>query len=333
MDILIPEEVEQASVEWLCQKYHVVINTGLCKRESDLARALQDARTVLIRNRTQLPSEMLAQAPKLLGIGRLGVGLDNIDVGTASKLGMVVVAPLGANAVSVAELTLGLVIALARRIPFADRSTKAGGWERARCTGIELQDRVLAICGWGRIGRLVSQYAAALGLRIRLFDPYVDSTRSDVLPKAASFCSTLHEAVSEGDFVSLHIPLTQETYRLIDADAVGHMKHGAFLINTSRGQLVDEAALIDALQKGHLAGAALDVRECEPPAHSTGLEQMENVILTPHIGAFTHEAQQRTYDAVTSDLDRLLQGQPALHSVNFPASSDPGTTGKGVSQE
>ncbi|MHB8521666.1 MAG: hydroxyacid dehydrogenase [Limisphaerales bacterium] len=287
MDILITEEIGGPAVQRLTECYSVVYDAALWKDPARLHALIGDARTIMIRNQTQLTSELLAAAPRLLGIGRVGVGLDNIDVAAASKLGVVVVSPVGANAASVAELTLGLLLALARRIPKADRSTKAGGWDRRGCNGIEVEGKTLAICGFGRIGQLVATRARAFGLRLLVFDPFVKAGSPILRDIGATLCVRIEEVLQEADFVTVHCPLSPETRHLFNSATFAAMKRGAFFINTARGGIVDETALIAALRNGQLSGAALDVREVEPPSARTDLEQLDNVILTPHIAAHT----------------------------------------------
>lgn len=317
MDVLISEELQAPAIERLAQKYKVVADGGLWQEPERLKTSVRDARVLLVRNQTQVTAEVLEAAPKLLGIGRIGVGLDNIDVAAASRLGIVVVAPLNANATSVAELAIGLVLALARRIPQADVSTKAGKWDRKGCTGVELAGKTLAVCGLGRIGAKVAKFGGAFGMRVVAFDSFVKADSPVVRESGALLCDSMNEALGQADFVSVHLPLTPETRKLFDKDMFAAVKPGACFINTSRGAVVDEAALTEALQTRHLAGAALDVREVEPPSSHGVLESMPNVILTPHIAAFTAEAQQRTFEAVADDVDRILSGEPALNAVNF----------------
>jgi D-3-phosphoglycerate dehydrogenase len=316
-DILISEELEAPAIQKLIAKYKVVRDGSLWKDPVKLKTAIAEARAILVRNQTQLTAEVLAAAPRLIGIGRVGVGLDNIDVPAASKAGIVVVAPLDANATSVAELTMAFLLALARKIPQADRSTKAGGWDRKGCTGIELDGKTLAICGFGRIGRKVALLARAFGMKSIVFDPFVKPNSPGLTETGASLATSLAEVLAVADFVTTHSPLTPETKRMFNAAIFAQMKPGAFFINTSRGGVVDESALLESLRNGHLGGAALDVREKEPPTEKLGFEQLENVILAPHIGAFTAEGQTRTFEAVATDIDRLLTGQPAINFVNM----------------
>ena len=317
MDILVTEDIKAEVLDRLAEQYRVVRDGTLWKDDSRLRDQIREARTIIIRNQTRLTAELLAAAPKLLAIGRHGVGLDNIDLDAASEAGVVVLAPLEANALSVAELTMGLILALARMIPAADRSTKNGQWERIRFTGIELGGKTLAICGFGRIGCKVARLACAFGMRIVVFDPFVKADSAAFREVSATLCPQLEEALEQAEFVTVHSPLNAETRHTFNARTFAAMKHGAFFINTSRGGVVDEAALLEALQRGRLAGAALDVREVEPPTVRGAFEALDNVILTPHIASFTREAQVRTAEAVAADIDRLLRGEPAINFVNF----------------
>ena len=318
MDLLISEEVDAPAVQRLAQKYSVISEPLLWKGPSQLKERVAAARALMIRNQTQVTAELLASAPKLIAIGRVGVGLDNIDVEAATSRGVVVIAPLNANAVSVADLTLALILSLARKIAFADRSTRAGGWDRKGCTGIELDCKTLAICGLGRIGRLVGSRAKAFGMNLAVFDPFLKPDSPSITELGARFCGRLEDALSAADFATVHSPLTPETRHMFNERTFAAMKKGSFFINTSRGGVMDEIALLKSLRNGHLAGAALDVREAEPPASRSEFEKMDNVILTPHIGSFTIEAQTRTIEAVCDDLDRLFRGESAVNYVNLP---------------
>lgn len=317
MDILISEELNSPAVDQLAAKYKVVKIGDLWKNHGELKTAIASARTIMVRNQTQLTAEILNAAPRLAAIGRIGVGLDNIDIPTATKSGIVVIAPLDANATSVAELTIAFALALARKIPKADRSTKAGGWDRPGCTGVELDGKTFAICGFGRIGRKVAVLARAFGMKPVVFDPFVKPDSPYLTETGSSWVATLEEALAGADFITTHSPLTPETKHMFNARTFSLMKRGAFFINTSRGGVVDETALMESLRSGHLGGAALDVREKEPPGAKSALEEMDNVILAPHIGAFTKESQTRTFEAVAADLDRILSGQPAKSFVNI----------------
>jgi D-3-phosphoglycerate dehydrogenase len=319
MDVLVTEEIDSPAIRALAGRFNVVKRPDLWKDAEELKKAIASARTILVRNQTQLTAEILGAARALAAIGRNGVGLDNIDLPAASSHGIVVIAPLDANATSVAEFTLGLILGLARKIAQANRSTRAGGWDRKGCTGMELDGKALAICGFGRIGRKVAAMARGFGMRIIVYDPYVKAGAPALEETGASLASSLEECLAAADFVSNHSPLTPDTKDMFNARTFASMKRGSFFINISRGGVVDEPALADALRSGHLGGAALDVRESEPPRDFLGLEKMENVILTPHIASFSVEAQARTTEAVAADLERILTGQPAKNFVNFPS--------------
>lgn len=317
MDILIPEELAVTGLKALTEKFTVVHEKALWKDPEKLGSVIRDARTLMVRNQTQVTAELLACAPNLIGVGRLGVGLDNIDVEAASKSGIVVTAPLDANAISVAELTMGLMLALARKIPEADRSTKAGGWDRKGCMGVELDGKTICICGFGRIGHRVEIRARAFGMKVVVFDPFIPKDSPVLATSQATVCERLQDALTGADFVTTHTPMTEATRGMFNMETFAAMKQGAYFVNTSRGGVVNEEDLLKALQSGHLAGAALDVRDEEPPKSTCGLEDLHNVILLPHLGAATIEAQTRTFETVAADLDRLLRGIPAANFINF----------------
>jgi len=323
MDILISEEMESPEFQRFAKKFSIVSDRALWKNPDALKEKIHDARTIIVRHQTQLTAEILRAAPKLLGIGRLGVGLDNIEVQSATDLGIVVVAPLDSNATSVAEFTIALMLSLVRKIPSANSITKAGQWQQQRqtCLGSELDGKTLAVCGFGRIGRGVAARARAFGMRIVVFDPFIQPDSPHMRETAATLHPKLEDALAQADFVTAHSPLTLETKHMFNAKTFSAMKRGAVFINTSRGGVVDENALLDALESWHLAGAALDVREVEPPKTKTAFENLDNIILTPHIASFTTEAQARTYEAVAADIERLLNGDAAVNFVNMPRPS------------
>jgi (S)-sulfolactate dehydrogenase len=317
LDILVTEDFAAPAIEHLRQRYEVVWDATLWKDPVRLRQMIATTRTVMVRNQTSLSHDLLAAAPQLLAIGRVGVGLDNIDVPAASGLGVVVIAPLGGNATSVAEFTLGLILAVARKIPLADRATRSGIWDRKAFTGVELDGKTLAICGFGRVGQQVAARARPFGLHLRAYDPFLAADAPAWRETGAIRCVSLAETLTGADFVTAHTPLTPETRHLFSARSFAAMKRGAFFINTSRGGVVDESALLEALESGHLGGAALDVREHEPPAKPDALAVRDNVLLTPHIASFTSEAQGRTLQAVIEDIERVLAGEAAVNFVNF----------------
>lgn len=274
-----------------------------------LADALADVDAVLVRSTTVITRESLSRATRLRAIGRAGAGLDNVDVDAATEKGIAVFNTPDANTVSAAELTFGLILALARRIPAADRSVKAGAWERERFMGFELAGKTLGVVGFGRIGSAVARRARAFDMRVVAADPALDpETARSIGVEAIGFDDVLALA----DVVSLHVPLTPATRGMIDDDALARMRPGALLVNAARGGVVDEAALVRALENGRLAGAALDVFETEPLPADHPLRAFDNVVLTPHIGARTKEAQENVSRHVALAVrDALLHGDVA----------------------
>ncbi|HQR36200.1 MAG TPA: hydroxyacid dehydrogenase [Blastocatellia bacterium] len=314
-DVLISENIPGEEMDKLIASCDAVFAPDLWKEPNKLLAMIGDFRALIVRNQTQVTRELLAAATKLEIVGRAGVGLDNVDVAAANQQGIVVAFTPEQNTNSVAELAIGLMLGLARMIPAGDADTKAGGWKRQKFTGIEIQGKTLGLIGLGRIGASTAAKARALGMDIIAFDPFVDSESLKAMDLRARML-TLDEVLSQSDFVSCHLPATAETARLFNYDKFCLMKPGAFFINTSRGEVVDEDGLLQALQEQKLAGAALDVRAKEPPAPSP-LAEMENVILMPHIGAFTHEGQRRVVGAVCRDVMAVLQGGAAKYFVNF----------------
>ncbi len=251
--------------------------------------ALADADGLVVRSATRVTREMLSAGPRLKVVGRAGVGVDNIDLVAATERGIAVLNSPAGNTVAAAELTMALILSVVRRVAEADRSMRAGKWERAQLRGVQLKDRTLGLVGAGRIGGEVAVRCRAFGMRVIVYDPYLTAERANDLGLALT---DLDEVLSHGDIISLHVPLTDETRHLIDKDAISKMKAGAFVVNVSRGGVIDEDALAQALISGHLAGAALDVFESEPLSQASPLLDLPNVVLTPHLGASTVEAQE-----------------------------------------
>ncbi len=265
-----------------------------------------DADALVVRNRTRVDRALLAAAPGLVIVARAGAGLDNIDVAAADELGVVVAAAPGVNAVSVAEHTIGLALALARRTVALDRSVRSGGWDRT--PGRELTGGVWGLIAAGATGRATGRLAAALGMTVIGYDPYLDP--DDPRLAAAHVRLGPLQDVLAADVISVHLPATPETAGLVGEDLLSRVRPGALLINVGRGDTLDEAALVRALRVGRLAGAALDVRTAEPPAIGE-LEGLPNVLLTPHIAGITDASQARIADVVREALDAVLSGGAA----------------------
>ena len=285
--VVVAEAIADVAIETLDAWCDVEVAIGADRDE--LIAALGDAVALLVRSATKVDAEMIAAAPMLEVIGRAGVGLDNIDVEAAEARGIVVVNAPDASTISAAEHTMALLLAMARRIPEADASLRAGRWERRDLAGVELYGKTLGILGLGRIGAQVAQRATAFGMRIIAFDPFVGDDRAEAV--GAQLVS-LDDVLAEADFLTIHAPRSADTEGLIDADALASMKPTARLINVARGGIVDEVALTAAIANGTIAGAALDVFAVEPTTVSP-LFEFPQVVVTPHLGASTYEAQHR----------------------------------------
>lgn len=305
-EILVTENITGEAMTRLRETHDVAFDPDLWS-SPELAAKLADARAVIVRNETQMTRELIQQSPRLAVIARAGAGLDNVDTAAAAEAGIVVTYAPAENSLSVAELVLGLLLSLARKLPAAWQDTRSGGWDRKSFTGLELSGRTLGIVGFGRIGRLVAERAKAFGMRLLAHDEFIPA---DVFVEAGAESVSFETLLAESDAVSVHVPLLDSTRGLFGASQFAAMKPTAWFINAARGEVVDEAALVDALQSGAIAAAALDVRDTEPPERGP-LEDLDNVILTPHIGAFTHEAQERVVALVCSDVERVLAGDAA----------------------
>jgi D-3-phosphoglycerate dehydrogenase / 2-oxoglutarate reductase len=307
--VLLREEIAPAGVELLRARFDVDADG-----ESDLASIIGLYDAIVIRSATKLTAELIHAGTRLKVIGRAGVGVDNVDVDAATRQGIVVANAPESNIVSAAEHTIGLLLALARNIPQAHAALVEGRWERARFGGVEVADKTLGILGFGRIGQQVARRAQGLQMRVVAYDPYVSAERFRELgAESDSFDGVL----ARSDFVTLHLPLNDETRHAMDAGKFALMKPGARLINAARGELIDDQALIDALSSGQLAGAALDVYEREP--YSGPLLTAPNIVLTPHLAASTDEAQDRAGVSVAGQVAAALEGGLVTNAVNIPS--------------
>jgi len=315
-DVLVTENIVGSEMESLRSRFDVAFEPEMWSTPDRLQEMIVDFRAIIVRNQTRVTSELIASAPHLQVIGRAGAGLDNIDLDAASSAGIVVAYTPEQNAVSVAELTIGMMLALARKIVPADQTTKAGKWKRRESTGIELYGKTLGLVGLGRIGYRVGARAKAFGMDVVACDLYANPDAITVSELFARMMD-LDELLGLADFVSCHVPLTSETVGLFNYEKFCKMKSNAYFINTSRGEVVDEEALVQALKEKRIAGAGLDVRQKEPPEKGP-LSEMDNVILTPHIGAFTREGQERVVSSVCRDVAAILEGGPAKNYFNLP---------------
>jgi len=303
--ILISEDVWGAPFQDLEGSFPIHRDDDLWKNPQGLATALADATALVVRNRTKVTAEIIAAAPNLKVIARAGVGLDNIDIKAADAAGVVVVAGLGANAVSVGELTLGLALALLRNIPNHDIATRDGGWVRS--AGRELSGLTWGLLGCGATGIATAKLIQGFDCTIIGYDPFAKDLDSITL-------TTFEEVLKRSDIVSIHMPSTPQTNGSINATTLDLMKKDAIIINVGRGEVINEEDLMAALKNKKIAGAALDVRAQEPPV-TGAMESIPNLILTPHVAGITHESQLRINQILTSNIELVLNSKPATHAV------------------
>lgn len=308
MRVVISELIWTPALEPLRAAAEVVYAEDLWRRPDDLRAELARADALIVRNQTMVTDELLAAGPGLRIVGRLGVGLDNIDLAAARARGVQVAFARSSNAVAVAEYVFAAMLAASRTLAEATADTRAGGWSRQRFTGGELFGKTLGIVGLGDIGGRLARRAQAFGMGVLAADPQV-GPNALVAAEFGVRLVGLEELLAEADFVSLHVPLVPATRGLMDAGRLALMKPTAWLINTARGGVVDEAALAAALRAGRPAGAALDVRASEPPGPGDPLAALPNVILTPHIAGITSESNERTAVMVVDDVLRVLRGE------------------------
>ena len=295
-------------------RFQLIERTGL--KGEELARAITGMHAVIVRSSTRITRDALQHADELRVIGRAGVGVDNIDVDAATERGVAVLNAPSGNTISAAELTLALVLACVRRIPAADRSMKAGEWDRKSFTGSELYGKVLGLVGAGRIGGEVARRARAFGMRVCAYDPYLTPERAESLEVELS---SLDAVLSRSDVISLHVPLTDSTEGMIGAEELAMMKPGAVIVNAARGGVIDEAALAAALQSGRIGGAGLDVFAEEPLPADHPLRGVDNAVLTPHLGAATEEAQHNVAVEIAEAVRAALADDDLTRAVNAPA--------------
>ncbi len=308
--VLIAEELSPATIAVLGEGFEIQHCDGANRTE--LLSALGTASAVLVRSATKMDAEAIAAAPNLKIIARAGVGLDNVDVPAASAAGVLVVNAPTSNIVSAAELAVSLLLAVARNVVPANLALKNGQWKRSQFGGVELQGKTVGIIGMGKIGMLVAQRLAGFDMKFVAYDPYVNSAPSGG-PEIKMV--SLDELLAESDFVTIHIPKTDETKGLINAAALAKMKPTSFVINAARGGVLDEAALFTALTSGTIAGAGLDVYATEPCTDSP-LFGLDNVVATPHLGASTEEAQEKAGIAVAESVVAAFAGTEVPGAVN-----------------
>lgn len=314
-DILITEDIEDKWIQKLKQKFTVRNEPEFWRSSEKIKAVIPGCSALIVRNQTQLSEEIIAEGANLKVIGRAGAGLDNIDVEAASQAGIVVTNTPDQNSISVAELAIGMMISLARKLSAANNHVRKGNWQRQQFMGTELYGKTLGVIGLGRIGFMTARRAHALGMNILAHDAYV-SPDAAVVTEAQAELIDLEELLNRADFVSCHLPLTPKTKHFLNYEQFCKMKSTAFFLNLSRGGVINEQELVRALRDEQIRGAGLDVREKEPPGESP-LCELKNIILTPHIAAFTQEAQERVAATVCRDVRSVLEGKEAQNYVNF----------------
>ena len=308
--VVIAEVLAASCADYLGETCDVVEAAG--EPRDRLQELLAEAEGLVVRSGTRVDSELMDAAPSLRVVGRAGVGVDNIDLDEATRRGILVVnAPL-ANSVSAAEHAFGLMLSVARNIARGDASIRSGRWDRAKFRGVELDGKTLGLVGMGRIGSLVARRALAFGMKVLAYDPYITAEQARA---AGGELRDLDSLLADSDFISLHLPRTPETENLLGREAFAKAKRGVRIINASRGGIIDEDALVEAIRDGQVAGAALDVY-AEEPMTGGPLTELPEVVLTPHLGASTVEAQYKAGLHVAESVAAGLAGEPVMAAVN-----------------
>ena len=295
--------------------FSVEVNMNL-KAEDAMIEAARDAHAIIVRSGAKVTAKVIEAAPNLKVVGRAGVGVDNIDVGVASKRGVVVMNTPGGNTISTAEQAFTLMMALARKTPQAHATIVSGKWDRKSFQGTEVYGKTLVVLGMGRIGAEFAKRAMAFGMRVVAYDPYLSKNRAESL--GVELCEDLDAAIVQADFITMHMPLTPETKHMINAKRLATLKKSCRIINCARGGLIDDAALAAALTDGTIAGAALDVFETEPPPADYPLLSAPNTVFTPHLGASTEEAQENVGIEIAEVIMANLLHGTVVNAVNMP---------------
>ena len=314
--VLIADSISQRGIDELSrdEALEITVKTGLSER--DLVDLIAQFSGLVVRSQTKVTADVLKAGHKLRVVGRAGVGVDNVDVETATRRGVIVLNAPGGNTVSTAEHAFSLLLSVARKIPQADANVRSKHWDKKNFDGVELYNKTLGIIGMGRIGSELSRRAIAFGMRVVAYDPYLSAARARSLQ--VELVDELDDLLTSADFISLHTPLTAETRHILNAARLEKTKRGVRIINCARGGLIDEAALTKALQDRHVAGAALDVFETEPLPTDSPLRSAPNLILTPHLGASTAEAQESVGIEIAQSIRAALLEGTIRNAVNMP---------------
>ena len=317
MKIVICDPISSKGIALLQQRpeFNVVV---LPKRlpEAELIPLVADAVALVVRSETKVTAKIIAAAPKLRVVGRAGVGVDNVDIEAATQHGTVVMNTPGGNTITTAELTFTMILSLARKVPQAHATMVAGKWDRKLFQGVELAGKTLGVLGMGRIGTEVAKRAVAFGMRVVAYDPYLTEERAKAI--GAEFASSLDDIYLNSDFITVHMPVTKETKEMLNATAFAKMKPGVKIVNCARGEIISETDLIAALESGKVTGAALDVFAVEPLPADHPYRKQPNLILTPHLGASTEEAQEKCGIEVAEVIAGYLLTGEVRNAVNLP---------------
>jgi len=327
-EVVVVEDVWGTALEDLALRRSVVRDPKAWSDSRYLADRVARAKALVVRNRTKVTAELLDAAPQLKVVARAGVGLDNIDIDAADERGVVVVAALGANATSVAEHTLALALSVARNIRGLDADTRAGGWNRS--PGSELAGGTWGLLSAGMTARATARLAGYLGMEVVAYDPFVPADHPEVRELGIRL-TDIEEVARQADVLSVHLPSTTDTQGIVGAELLALMKPTAILVNSGRGEVVDEKALASALKERSILGAGLDVRSQEPPAQPDPLAALDSVVLTPHIAGITHQSQARIVRMLCEDIDRVLDGADARFAVGTHYRPGAMTPGEGTS--
>ncbi|MFW6080874.1 MAG: hydroxyacid dehydrogenase, partial [Desulfosalsimonas sp.] len=317
MKVLISDNLGEAGIRILeTAGFEVDVKTGLSTEE--LKSVIAPYHALVIRSSTQVTAELLDAAENLRVVGRAGIGLDNVDTAAATRRGVVVMNTPGGNVVTTAEHTLALMLSLTRKIPQGTASLKKGRWEKKKLMGREICDKTIGVIGFGKIGSVVADRARGLKMRVMVYDPVV---QPDNIEKQGFECVDIERLYAESDYITVHVPKNKNTTALINKEAISRMKDGVMIINCARGGIVDEDDLYEGLASGKVAGAALDVFSEEPPPADHPLMKLDNVVVTPHLGASTFEAQTNVAVAVANQIIEYLKNNNLVNAVNAPSIS------------
>jgi len=316
MKILVSDPLSEEGLEILkeVREFQIDVKTEL--KAETLKEVIKDYDALIVRSATKVTKDIISAAEKLKVIGRAGVGLDNVDLEAATQKGIIVMNTPAGNTISTAEHTMSMILALSRNIPQANSSTKQGEWKRSKFMGVELYNKILGIIGLGRIGSEVAKRALSFGMKVLAYDPFLSRGVAESLGVEVV---ELKELLQNSDYITVHTPLTEETNHLLSTEEFSIIKRGARVINCARGGIIDEAALINAIKTGVVAGAAIDVFEKEPLSSESELLQLDNIVLTPHLGASTEEAQVNVAIEVAEIVRDALLGRGIRNAANYPS--------------